>query len=230
MNVAIVTAAGSGKRLPGSVKKQYLLIAGKPLLYYSLLPFVTHSQIQRCIVTVPADEIEPTKQLIDSYFTNCNIDIIIGGTERQDSVRNGLDSCPAHTEYVLIHDGVRPFIKETDITVLLEKASQTNAAIPASFVKHTIKRVDGTNVTDTLPRQDLVQVYTPQVFYYPLVHQCHQQAFADHFYGTDDASLLEHYGYPVSIVLMSDKNIKVTDALDLQLVSWLIEHQDNLAF
>ncbi len=224
-STGIVTAAGSGLRLPGDIKKQYRNLGGIPILIRSLEPFMSSPLISNVIVTVPEDDLDYCQALIKIYFLDIDKPylVIAGGGERQDSVFGALQNCPGNTDFVFIHDGVRPFISQELLEELLETAQQEGAAIPAAALKHTIKSIDGNYVQSTLPRNELVQVFTPQVFAYKLIMDAYLQAYSDGFLGTDDSSLLERLGFKVPYLISSELNLKITNDIDLFFATQLID-------
>lgn len=224
-STGIITAAGSGLRLPGDIKKQYRNLGGIPILIRSLEPFMGSPLISNVIVTVPEDDVDYCQALIKIYFLDIDKPylVIAGGGERQDSVFGALQNCPGNTDFVFIHDGVRPFISQELLEDLLETAQQEGAAIPAAALKHTIKSIDGNHVQSTLPRNELVQVFTPQVFAYKLIMDAYLQAYADGFVGTDDSSLLERLGFKVPYLISSELNLKITNDIDMFFATQLID-------
>ncbi len=226
--VAIVTAGGMGLRLPGEVKKQFRTLDGKPLLIHSLEPFIHHKKISEVIVTLPIEDIDSFKALSAEYLSAKGrkkaLNFCIGGLKRQDSVYEALKICPADTDIVLIHDGVRPFVTTMLIDELLSLAHDFGAAIPAAPVKNTIKTVNGKIIDHTLRRDKLLKAFTPQVFGYPLIMKCYQRAMTEGYYSTDDASLLEHYGYSVHYLHDSSPNLKITDEFDLFMAEQIIRY------
>lgn len=224
MNVAIITAGGSGTRMNIKKRKQFIKIAGKPILCWTLDHFVNHSQIDRIIITLPQDEIENFRIYLKKEYSNKQLTLIAGGTKRQDSVLKALQACPTNTQYVLIHDSVRPFISKQLISELLEQVKQVDGVLPVSRVKNTIKEIDAELVQRTIPRQNLVNALTPQVFHYPLILHLHQKAKAENLQVTDDASLCETYGYKVRYLLTDDGNFKITDAQDLEIAKCILEN------
>jgi 2-C-methyl-D-erythritol 4-phosphate cytidylyltransferase len=221
--VAIITAGGSGKRLQTKIKKQFLHVHGRPLLFYTLDKFIEHPQIDDVIITLPQTELDEFQKVIDQEYPAKRITCILGGTERQDSVFNALSACPFDTEIVLIHDGVRPFIKAEEISDLIKIAENDKAVIPVSKIKNTIKKIDNGKILKTIPREDLVSALTPQVFQYKLILEMHKKAKSEELNFTDDAAILEHYGIPVSALETSAQNIKITDAFDLKLAEILLK-------
>ena len=220
---AIITAGGSGKRFQSGTKKQFLEIAGRPLLFYTIDKFYLHPQIDNVLVSLPPDEFERSKELISKEFPE--IEFIIGGKERQDSVYNALINCPADTDYVLIHDGVRPFISEQEISELIEKVQTQKAVIIVSGMKNTIKKVDEEKIIETIPRENLMNALTPQVFDFHLIKKYHQQAKAKNLYFTDDAAILEHFGEPVFYLEGSSKNFKITELIDFEIAKKILEQK-----
>ena len=223
-NIAIITAGGSGTRIKSKTKKQFLEITGRPLLFWTIDKFVFHSEIDQIIITLPKNEIEDFRIKIEEEYNDIPIFIAAGGNQRQDSVYNAIDACPIDTDLVLIHDGVRPFISQADISNLLKKAFLKKAVIPVSKVKNTIKKIDQDKISETIPRDDLVNSFTPQVFQYKLIKQCHEEAKKINLYCTDDAALLEHFGHTVYTLVCSSHNFKVTDQVDLQIAKLIIEN------
>jgi 2-C-methyl-D-erythritol 4-phosphate cytidylyltransferase len=224
--VAIITAGGMGLRLPGEVKKQFRMLNGKPLLIHTLEPFLKHPDINKVIVTLPVEDIDHFKALTAEFIKTKGrkktLTFCIGGLQRQDSVYEALKICPANTEIVLIHDGVRPFVTAKLINELLSLALDFGAAIPAAPVKNTIKTVNGKLIDHTLRRDKLLKAFTPQVFGFPLIMKCYQRAMTEGYYSTDDAAILEHYGYSVHYLNDSSQNLKITDEFDFFLAEQII--------
>jgi len=226
MNTAIVTAAGSGSRLGSAVKKQFLELGGIPILIRTLERFFASPQISNLIITAPEAEQVYTEELIRQYFDGESKPwiVIAGGAERQDSVFAALQLCPPDTRLVFIHDAVRPFITMDLIADLATLALRHKAAIPVARLKHTIKTVEGELIGKTLPRDRLVQVFTPQVFDLRLIKTAYEKAYEDGFVSTDDSSLVEHYGHAVHYLFSSDLNLKITDAADLFFATQIIDN------
>jgi len=222
---AIITAAGSGSRLPGVLKKQFRELGGIPILVRSLEPFFSSPWIDNLIITAPEADLEYTQTLLAQYFEEPQKPVLVipGGVERQDSVFGALQSCPEGTEYVAVHDGVRPFVPQELLDELFRLVQSEKAVIPAARIKHTVKQVEGDYAVATLPRQQLIQVFTPQVFAYDLLLNAYLEAYTHGWVGTDDASLLEQSGHQVRYLLSSEFNLKVTDEADLFFAAQLIE-------
>lgn len=226
LNTAIITAAGSGTRMASAIKKQFIELAGIPILIRTLERFFASAWISNLIITAPEEDLEYTKALIEEYYGQEEKPWIVipGGSQRQDSIFGALQLCPDDTSLVFIHDAVRPFISLELIAELGQQAVSQKAVIPVAKIKHTVKSIQGDHIENTIPRERLVHVFTPQVFDFELITNAYEKAYEDGFEGTDDASLVEHLGHPVGYLYGSDLNIKITDEDDLFLASQIIKH------
>ncbi len=226
LNIAIITAAGGGTRLSGTTKKQFRELGGIPILIRTLGRFFASALIDSIIVTAPEADVGYCEDLIRRFFEDSTKPwlVIAGGMERQDSIFGALQRCPADTGYVFIHDGVRPFVNEDLLTALYEIALKESAAIPVARLKNTIKTIEQEYVGQTLVRDNLVQVFTPQVFSCSLIKAAYAKAYQDGFVSTDDASLVEYYGARVAYHFSTDLNLKITDELDLFFAGQIIEN------
>lgn len=229
----LIPAAGMGRRMGTSVNKQYLDLAGKPILAHTLARFDAHPQIEHIYLMLPADEIDYCRQQIIAQhgFTKVRR-LVAGGAERQDSVRNGLlalaeDGLAQPERIVLVHDGARPLFNVQLLPQLLDRIAQQGACIIAVPVKDTIKQVDGGLISSTPERKRLWQAQTPQGFRYQLLADAFRQADAEQFLGTDDASLLERYGVPVAVLPGDYRNIKVTTPEDLPVAAAFLDMQQE---
>jgi 2-C-methyl-D-erythritol 4-phosphate cytidylyltransferase len=214
---ALILGAGQGKRMGGRVSKQFLEVEDRPLLAYTLDKFQGHALIEEIIVVTQEEDIDYCWQkIIYRYnFTKVN-KIVSGGKERQDSVYQGLLALPDDTEWVVIHDGVRPLISMSVITNALTKAQEKGAAIVGVPAKDTIKVVQPNLMVEETPkRETLWQVQTPQVFKKELIVKAYRQAVKLGWQGTDDASLVEKLGVPVFVVRGDYNNLKITTPEDL---------------
>ena len=161
---AIVLSAGKGSRMGSSVHKQYLLLCGRPVIYYTLKAFEESSVDEIVLVTGEGEEEYCRKEIVEKYKLHKVTKIVKGGKERYHSVFQGLSACE-HTDYVLIHDGARPFIEQEVIRHTMDEVQKKHACIAAVPVKDTIKKVDENGkVEDTPPRKSLYTVQTPQAF------------------------------------------------------------------
>ncbi len=217
LNTAIITAAGSGTRMGGSVKKQFLELGGIPILIHTLAKFFASPLIDDIIVTAPEEDLAWCEELVRRYFDTSDKPwlVVSGGIERQDSVFGALQSCPASTEYVFIHDAVRPFLTEDLLQELYDIVKKDKAVVPVARLKNTIKSIEGDFILETVPRHNLVQVFTPQVFSYKLIMAAYERAYEQGYVSTDDSALVENYGGKVRYKFCSDLNLKITDETDL---------------
>jgi len=214
---AVVPAGGSGTRIGGAVPKQFQSLKGKPILYYTLKTLQDCGIISEIILVVPEKEYQAA---CADWLGNPEIvkKVVVGGEKRQDSVFNGFREVSPHSEIVLVHDGVRPFLSKKMISESIDAARKFGAAITAIPVNDTIKRVDASGmVSQTIDREGLWRVQTPQAFQYSLLHEAFNKAISEKFYGTDEGTLIEHLGEPVKIVEGSERNIKITRPEDLEL-------------
>ena len=214
---AVVPAGGTGIRMGGTVPKQFLELNGKPILYYTLKTLQDCGIISELILVVPEKEYE---NACTDWLGKPEIvtKVVVGGEKRQDSVYNGFCELSPQTEIVLVHDGVRPFLSPRMIEESVDVAREYGAAITAIPVYDTIKRVDTSGlVSQTVDREGLWRVQTPQVFRYKLLKDAFKKANSEKFYGTDEGTLIEHLGKPVKVVEGSEQNIKITRPEDLRL-------------
>ena len=231
MNIAIITAAGNGKRMNSNKAKQYLEIKGYPILYYTIKKFYDLSQIDQIILVVPKNDIEYVqKKIVEYYGFTSKISVIIaGGTERQDSIFNALNHLKSQNisinDKILIHDGVRPFINQEVIVKSLKTISKDFGIVVGVAVKDTIKEIDKNSMYQkTLDRSKLVSVQTPQGFLFSTLYSAYKEAKQNNFYSTDDAALVEKYGKCQIKMIQGDYfNIKITTTEDLIFAKAILE-------
>jgi 2-C-methyl-D-erythritol 4-phosphate cytidylyltransferase len=217
MNVAIVVAGGSGRRFGGEVPKQFLEIAGKPVILHTLERFENCAEVDEIVLVLPESE-SAAKYGLSKLKT-----VVAGGQTRAESVWNGLQAVNNEAEIVAVHDGARPLVTTEEITATIEKARETGAACLVAPVTDTIKEVFDGQIVTTIDRSKLRRALTPQCFRYDLL----QRAFAElnRFTkeATDESFLVEQLGVPVSVVEGSAKNIKITVPEDLILAESLLK-------
>ena len=221
---AIILAGGKGKRMNSSVSKQFIEIKGKPIIYYTIKKFSENKKIDNIVVVLSKDEVGYFKEnILEKY--NLKVDnIVIGGTERQDSVYNGLKSLEdTNTDIVLIHDGARPFISDRIIDDGIKFAQVYGACAPGVMPKDTIKIKNESNFSVSTPeRGSLVAIQTPQVFKFNEILECHEKIKINNIVVTDDTMVAEKFGYSVYLYDGEYTNIKVTTPEDLILGEKLI--------
>jgi len=220
----IIPAAGGGKRMGAIQPKQFLSLLGKPILVHTLEVFHRIPEVDVVIIAVPPDSQSEVKEMLTSHRLDSSTILVDGGEHRQDSVFNALKLMKGQeVNLVLVHDAVRPFITSELVYSLLKAAEAHGAAIPVVRPKETIKRSFGNGyVENSIPRDSLWIVQTPQAFRYELLYRGFEKAYADKFYGTDEAMLVERLGTKVKIVESTYKNIKITTPEDFELAElWL---------
>jgi len=227
MNIAIIPAAGSGRRLGGAVAKQFIEIAGAPIIIHTLRRFEECPEIGGVVVALPAGEIESFKERVRADGLEKPLRLVGGGRERSDSILNALEVVVDwQPEVVAVHDAVRPFIAPAQIAAVLRRAAEVGAAILAVPVTDTIKEVEAGMIERTLERRKLYRAQTPQAFRYELLLRANAEARAAGLPPeamTDDALLVERLGLPVAIVEGSARNLKITTPEDLILAEKLFE-------
>lgn len=216
-HVAIITAAGIGKRMGSSQPKQYLELGGKPILCRTLEVFEAAKLVDAIVLVTDPNSLTLVKDLILKQCRAPKVKwVVAGGEKRQDSVSRGLKAVPLGCEIVCVHDGVRPFVTPELIDKSIEEAKAHGACIVAIPMKDTIKRVDGEGrIVETVERAGLWRAQTPQTFRYDVLESAMNQAMTEKFYGTDEASLVERYGHDVYILAGNERNIKITTPEDL---------------
>lgn len=211
----IITAAGMGKRMGTSVKKQFIELKGKPILAYTIEKFQKTDEIDDIILVSSKDDMDFCRNEIIDKYGFCKVrSIIEGGKERQESVYKGLKAIKESTDIILIHDGVRPFVKEKEILEVLESAVKNGAAVLASKAKESLRYFDK-DVSKSVSRENIWNVQTPQGFKKKIIFEAHEKAMRDGFLGTDDACLVDRLGYKVDVVEGSYENIKITTQEDI---------------
>lgn len=224
---AIILAAGTGSRMGTQVKKQFLLLKGKEILAHTIAHFEQADGISEIILVGGADGIQTLEELKVRYGWRKISHIVTGGALRQNSVENGLKAVSKDAEIVLVHDGVRPFVTTDMIEGAINGAEAFGACVVGVPAKDTIKVCDEDEmVLKTPERKALWQIQTPQTFQKALFEKAYKQASVDGFVGTDDASLVEHLGEPVKVIMGSYRNIKITTKEDLLLATCFLEVEE----
>ena len=228
---AIVLAGGSGKRMNSAVKKQFLEIKDKPLLYYSLKAFEDSFIDEVILVASEEDKVYCKKEIIEKYGFQKVKEIVPGGKERYHSVANGVMAAGV-CDYIFIHDGARPFVSHEMLDRLLEEVQHSGACVAGMPVKDTIKIADADGFIETTPRRDLVwMIQTPQVFTYELIYKAYNLLLKEEtslvekgISITDDAMVVETLlGEKVKLVEGSYKNIKITTPEDISVAEGFLQ-------
>ena len=237
----IIPAAGLGTRMAAvprekspkpAATKQFTELDGVPVLVRTLDKFASSPDVSAIYIALRASEIEPFRARLQRDFPEIhrkNPVLVEGGEHRQASVANALAQIAAGPDdVVLVHDAVRPFVTDEIIHSVVEAAKHYGAAIAGIPAVDTVKQVErtaeGAVIKATIPRQQVVMAQTPQGFRYDVLKKAFDEASADGFIGTDEASLVEHSGHEVAVVMGSPRNIKITNPADFELAEFYLKH------
>lgn len=214
----ILLMAGKGLRTNLTYNKTLYKINNQPIYMFSLKKFMNIKECANIIIVTSSDDFEQVINEVDS-LADGRIKVVVGGTTRQESVQNGFKH--TQSDYVLIHDGARPFVKEEEIIKVYLNTKTYQASVLATAVKDTIKIVEEDFITKTLDRKTLYAMQTPQGVNRTLFKKCLDAASKENYLGTDDVELVEKFSdVKVKIVIGSDENIKVTTSRDLQILEF----------
>lgn len=218
---ALIVAAGRGQRFNAALPKQYHTLKGQPILRYTLAAFAAHPGIQTVQTVIHPDDLPLYEQAAADL---CLPRPAFGGATRQESVFNGLKAlAETDPDYVLIHDGARPFIDTALIDRMIESMEENKAAIPGLSVSDTLKKVDDKGlISDTVDRTALFAVQTPQAFHFDLIVSAHGSHKADNL--TDDAALAEKAELPVALIEGCARNFKITTQADMDRARALLDN------
>lgn len=220
---AIIVAGGKGIRMGTVTRKQYMLLAGKPIVCHTLEVFNACSCIEEIYLVVPPDDLATcSEKWISSQAFHKRMHLVAGGVERQDSVYRGIQAVSGRRcEVVVIHDAVRPFVNSDMIEACVDVARVSGACIVGMPVMDTAKQVNSGQIERTLDRNVIWMAQTPQAFDLNLIRTAHENARMDRFMGTDDAMLVERLGRKVCIIAGSRLNMKITTPEDLALAEMI---------
>lgn len=225
----IIPAAGSGSRMKKETPKPYLQLSGKTILELTIRRFLSLEGLRQVIVPTSPEYVEEAEIILQNITPEEVSTISIeGGDERQDSIHNALERV-SKVDLVIVHDAVRPFVKEEHIASCCEVAADTGGAVLGVPAKDTIKRIDDNRlIRETPSRKYLWQTQTPQVFRKEIILEAYEQAIEDDFTGTDDSSLVERLGRQVKMVEGDRSNFKITYPLDMKLAKLLMQESEEL--
>jgi 2-C-methyl-D-erythritol 4-phosphate cytidylyltransferase len=226
MNVAIIPAAGSGSRLGGQTPKQFIEIAGAPIIVHTLRKFDECEEIGAIVVALRQEDVERFERALCAHKIRKPVRGAAGGAERSDSILNALEAAREfRPEIAAVHDAVRPFVTPERISAVIAQARKIGAAILALPATDTIKEVEDGLIRRTLDRRRIWQAQTPQAFRYDLLMRANEEARAADLppaLATDDSFLVERLGVPVAVVEGMANNIKITTPEDLILAERLL--------
>lgn len=213
----VLAAAGRSSRFGDPLqKKVFTTLAGKPLWMHSAETFSKRSDVGQIILVISAEDRELFNEKFAGHAAMLGVQTVVGGAERADSVRNALEAVNAKMSFIAVHDAARPCLPSQSIEAVFDAARKTKAAILALPCFATVKRVDANKrIVETVPRDGLWLAQTPQCFDLKLLQQCYAK-HPNPSQATDEASLVEHCGHPVTVVEGSPLNIKVTTKSDLK--------------
>lgn len=220
---AIIVAGGTGTRMGAALPKQFLLLKGKPVLYYALKTFLESYDDLQIILVLPADYTNMGQEIIDTYFDKTRIKIIAGGDTRFQSVKNGLTQ--VHQDAIIfVHDGVRCLLSKELIHRCYDNAVETGSAIPAIIAKDSIRLLTEEG-NKTYDRNKVMLIQTPQTFQSKILLPAFQLEYDDKF--TDEATVVEANGMKVSLVEGEENNFKITRPVDLLVAEKIIEDNNE---
>ncbi|MBP5375547.1 MAG: 2-C-methyl-D-erythritol 4-phosphate cytidylyltransferase [Bacteroidaceae bacterium] len=219
MNAVIIVAGGKGLRMGGDIPKQFLPIGGKPILMHTIERFLQYDASMQVVLVLPESQQDYWRTLCDDCHFSLPYVLANGGETRFHSVKNGLAKVSPDATLIGVHDGVRPFVSLDTIRATYEEAARSEAVVPVIDVVETVRHLVGEGASETVPRSEYKLVQTPQVFSAHLLRQAYEQSYTDFF--TDDASVVERFGHPVTLVSGNRENIKITTPFDLTIAEAL---------
>jgi len=223
--VALIAAAGKGKRMNAEISKPYIPIFRKPILAYTIDKFERCKLIDKIYLIINKEKKDLCyNNIILKYNFSKVQELISGGDSRQDSVYNGLKALELNTDIVVIHDGARPLVEETLIQDSIKTAQKYGSVVAAIPIKDTVKKCrKDFFISRTLKREEIWRAQTPQTFKYDIIISAYHQAYEENFKATDDAAVVEKYGHKVKIIIGSEENIKITTPFDIIMVENFIK-------
>jgi 2-C-methyl-D-erythritol 4-phosphate cytidylyltransferase len=229
---AILPAAGLGTRMGAETPKQFLELAGTPIVVHTVRRMASCPMITDIIVATRGDVVASLESSLRGEKFKQNVKVIRGGDSRQESVALALQQVAEDTEIVLVHDAVRPFVTVEQIARVIEEARRCDAAILGIPAMDTVKEVkraslpeDVALIIGTIPRERVVLAQTPQAFTTKLLKEAFASAAADGVNASDEAGLVERFGHDVHVVLGSERNIKITKPADMELAKFYLERE-----
>jgi 2-C-methyl-D-erythritol 4-phosphate cytidylyltransferase len=223
--LAIIPAAGWGVRMGGDTPKQFLSLEGVPIFIHTLRKFAASEVIDNILLALRPEDMERVRVEVDREHFSRPVRLVAGGPSRQETVARALAEAPPGTEIVVVHDAVRPFVELAMIQRVVEAARKDGAAILGILSVDTVKQVERQTILGSIPRERIVLAQTPQAFRYPIIREAFDRAASDGFVGTDESSLAERLGYNVTVLMGSDRNIKITKPSDLPLARLYIAQE-----
>ena len=228
MNVAaIIPAAGVGTRMKSPGPKQFIPLGDGSVLIHALAKFAACRRVSSARVSLRVADMPVFRQELEQRGLSHFAHLVAGGAHRQESVYNAFGAIDPGTDIVVVHDGVRPFVEVAMIESVIDAAAEKGSAILALPCIDTVKQVERQRVVATLPREKIVMVQTPQAFRYEILREALEKARADNYYASDESCLVERLGYPVTVLLGSERNIKITKPSDLPLAQFFVRQSSR---
>ncbi len=227
---AVIAAGGTGTRMNAGIPKQFLEIAGKPVLLHTVESILSVKEITQIVIALPAEHVAAASAILQPLPAPAEIKCVAGGPNRQESVRIGVSHIAPDPDVIMVHDAVRPVCDRDLMVRVLDAAWKKGAAIPGLPATETIQRVSRTGrVLSTPPREELYGIQTPQAFHAGILRSALEEAHKSGFLGTDESSVVRWAGHPVVVVPGSPDNIKITRPIDLQIAGILISRKGREA-
>ncbi len=224
----IIAAAGKGERFGGQEKKTLAKLDGRAVFLRTIERFVRRDDVCETILAVASEDTEALKKTYGANLGFMGVKLVEGGATRTDTVLAALSVVSGEAEFVAIHDAVRPCVSPEQIDAVFDEAGKTGAAILAAPIVGTIKRVSGAGVIEeTVPRCDLYEAQTPQVFRKTVLEKAYANRDEDSEDATDDAQMVERFGHPVSVVISDGSNLKITTKPDLMIAGAILKARPN---
>ncbi len=228
MNVAaIIPAAGVGTRMKSPGPKQFIPLGDGSVLIHTLEKFADCRRVLSARVSLRVADMPVFRQELEQRGLSNFAHLVAGGAHRQESVYNAFKAIDPGTDIVVVHDGVRPFVEVEMIESVIDAAAEKGSAILALPCIDTVKQVERQRVVATLPREKIVMVQTPQAFRYEILREALEKACGDNYYASDESCLVERLGYPVTVLLGSERNIKITKPSDLPLAQFFVRQSSR---
>jgi 2-C-methyl-D-erythritol 4-phosphate cytidylyltransferase / 2-C-methyl-D-erythritol 2,4-cyclodiphosphate synthase len=225
---AVIAAGGAGTRINAGVPKQFLEIAGKPILLHTIERISSLEEVTQIIIALPADHIPEATSILSRQSTPVPVQCVPGGRNRQESVRCGVSHVHPDADVIMVHDAVRPVCDREMMRRVLDAAWKKGAAVPGLPATETIQRVSRKGrVLATPPREELYAIQTPQAFHAGILRAALDRAYEAGFVGTDESSVVRWAGHPVIVVPGSPDNIKITRPIDLDIAERLISRSSR---
>ncbi len=227
--LAIIPAAGAGVRMGGETPKQFLSLEGVPIVVHTLRKFSDADTIDEIYLGVRPEDMDRAHAEIQRESFSKPVRVVAGGVTRQQTVTLALREVRSNAEIVVVHDAVRPFVTTEMIRLAVEAARKSGAAILGIPSVDTVKQVERQTILGTIPRERIVLAQTPQAFHFDVLKEACDRAEADGYEGTDESSLVERLGRTVTVLMGSDRNIKITKPSDLPLARLFLAQEHEQA-